>query len=95
MARLPLPESLDREFLAGALAAREAMGSTGIGHGIALPHVRNPIVLKIEAPIVSLALLATPIDFGGRRLVPASGVPGLGEHYVELRRSHPPVALAD
>jgi PTS system nitrogen regulatory IIA component len=62
--RLPLPASTDREFLATALAAREAMGSTGIGHGIAIPHVRNPIVLQVNDPLVSLCLLARPLDYG-------------------------------
>jgi PTS system nitrogen regulatory IIA component len=62
--RLPLPASTDRAFLATALAAREAMGSTGVGHGIAIPHVRNPIVLQVSDPFVSLCLLATPLDYG-------------------------------
>ncbi|HEX7077108.1 MAG TPA: PTS sugar transporter subunit IIA [Candidatus Eisenbacteria bacterium] len=64
VARLPLPGSVDREFLATALAGREAMGSTGIGHGIAIPHVRNPIVLQVEDPLVSLCLLTHAVDFG-------------------------------
>ncbi len=61
---LPLPASVDREFLTTALAGREAMGSTGIGHGIAIPHVRNPIVLQVNDALVSLCLLARPVDFG-------------------------------
>jgi len=61
---LPLPASVDREFLTTALAGREAMGSTGIGHGIAIPHVRNPIVLQVNDALVSLCLLAQPVDFG-------------------------------
>jgi PTS system nitrogen regulatory IIA component len=64
VARLPLPAQVDRAFLATALTAREAMGSTGIGYGIAIPHVRNPILLHVEEPLVSLALLAHPVDFG-------------------------------
>jgi PTS system nitrogen regulatory IIA component len=61
---LPLPAEVDREFLATTLEAREAMGSTGIGDGIAIPHVRNPILLHIAAPFVSLCLLRDPVDFG-------------------------------
>jgi nitrogen PTS system EIIA component len=61
--RLPLPNDVDREFLATVLEAREAMGSTGIGNGIAIPHVRNPILLHVEDPFVSLFLLRHPIDF--------------------------------
>jgi len=47
--RLPLPPEIDREFLFSVLEAREAMGSTGIGDGIAIPHLRNPILLQVEA----------------------------------------------
>jgi nitrogen PTS system EIIA component len=61
--RLPLPADIDREFLATTLEAREAMGSTGIGDGIAIPHVRNPILLHVTAPFVTLCLLRDPVDF--------------------------------
>jgi len=61
--RLPLPADIDREFLVTTLEAREAMGSTGIGNGIAIPHVRNPILLHVTAPFVSLCLLRDPVDF--------------------------------
>jgi PTS system nitrogen regulatory IIA component len=63
VARLPLPPEVDREFLLMVLEAREAMGSTGIGDGIAIPHVRNPILLHVERPFVSLFLLDRPVDF--------------------------------
>jgi PTS system nitrogen regulatory IIA component len=62
--RLPLPPDQDRAFLMNVLEAREAMGSTGIGDGIAIPHVRNPIVLHVEHPFVTLGLLRHAIDFG-------------------------------
>jgi PTS system nitrogen regulatory IIA component len=60
---LQLPGSVDRVFLLQMLMAREAIGSTGIGGGIALPHPRNPIVLSVDKPIVSLLFLEKPIDF--------------------------------
>ena len=63
VAHLPLPAEVDREFLLTVLEAREAMGSTGIGHGIAIPHVRNPILLHVKRPFVSLFLLDRPVDF--------------------------------
>ncbi|HVX38761.1 MAG TPA: PTS sugar transporter subunit IIA [Gemmatimonadaceae bacterium] len=62
--RLPLPPEQDRETLVRVLDAREAIGSTGVGDGIAIPHVRNPIVLHVERPFVMLALLGTPVEFG-------------------------------
>lgn len=62
--RLPLAPEVDREFLLTVLDAREAMGSTGIGDGIAIPHVRNPILLHVDQPFVSLCLLCKPVPFG-------------------------------
>ena len=61
---LPLPETIDRELLLRLFLAREASASTAIGEGIALPHVRNPIVLHVERPMVTLCFLAHPVDFG-------------------------------
>lgn len=63
VARLPLPPAQDRTTLLSVLEAREAMGSTGIGDGIAIPHVRNPIVLHLDDPFVTLGLLRHPVDF--------------------------------
>lgn len=63
VAGLPLPGDVDREHLLAVLEAREAMGSTGIGGGIAIPHVRNPILLHVNQPLVALFLLRHPVDF--------------------------------
>lgn len=59
-----LPEEVDREFLLRVLLAREALQSTGIGDGIAIPHVRNPIVLHVSRPTITLCFLEKPIEFG-------------------------------
>ena len=61
---LPLPDDVDRELLLQLFLAREASASTAIGDGIAIPHVRNPIVLQVSVPTVTLAFLSQPIDFG-------------------------------
>jgi PTS system nitrogen regulatory IIA component len=61
--KLPLPADVDRDFLATILEAREAMGSTGVGGGVAIPHVRNPILLHVDHPTVSLCLLRHPVEF--------------------------------
>lgn len=60
---LPLPPEMDQGFLYQTLLAREALGSTAIGHGIAIPHVRNPILSQTQEPAVSLCFLKKPIDF--------------------------------
>ena len=61
---LPVPDSVDREHLLQVLLEREAMGSTSVGDGIAIPHVRNPIVLHVDEPMVTLSFLEHPIEFG-------------------------------
>ena len=61
---LRLPDKVDREFLLQVLLAREALESTAVGDGIAIPHVRNPIVLHVPQPLVTLCFLETPVDFG-------------------------------
>jgi PTS system nitrogen regulatory IIA component len=58
-----LPEEVDREFLFRVLLAREALGSTGVGDGIAIPHVRNPIVLHVSRPTITLCFLEKPVYF--------------------------------
>lgn len=61
---LRLPEEVDREFLFRVLLAREELGSTGIGDGIAIPHVRNPVVLHVVQPTITLCFLEHPVEFG-------------------------------
>jgi len=59
-----LPADLDRGFLFEVLRAREALGSTAIGEGIAIPHVRNPVVLQVAEPSISLCFFDHPVHFG-------------------------------
>jgi PTS system nitrogen regulatory IIA component len=61
---LTLPPKVDREAVVQLLLAREAIGSTAIGEGIAIPHVRRPILLSGAAASISLYLLEQPVDFG-------------------------------
>ncbi len=61
--RLPVPAGIDRRFLYQMLVAREQLGSTAVGNGVALPHPRNPIVLRVEAAAVAICYLAEPVDF--------------------------------
>ncbi len=60
---LPLPKEVDKAFLLSVLLSRENVGSTAIGHGIAIPHVRNPIVLAPDQTILHLYFLENPIPF--------------------------------
>lgn len=61
---MPVPPRTDRDSLFNVLMAREQVSSTGIGDGIAIPHVRSPLILNTETPLVNLCLLKKPIDFG-------------------------------
>jgi PTS system nitrogen regulatory IIA component len=61
---LRLPDEVDRDFLFRVLLAREALGTTGVGDGIAIPHVRNPVVLHVSRPSITLCFLEKPVDFG-------------------------------
>jgi nitrogen PTS system EIIA component len=51
---------LDPDRVWRALAAREALGSTGIGKGVALPHVCFP---DLDRPYALLCTLVNPIGF--------------------------------
>jgi PTS system nitrogen regulatory IIA component len=61
---LHLPEEVDRDFLLKILLAREALGPTAIGDGLAVPHPRNPVVLHLAKPMICLCFLDHPVDFG-------------------------------
>ncbi len=60
---MKLPESINKELLLQFLIAREKLGSTAIGNGIAIPHVRNPVVVHSEKPQISLFFLENLVDF--------------------------------
>jgi PTS system nitrogen regulatory IIA component len=61
---LRLPDEVDRDFVYAVFMARESLGSTGVGDGIAIPHVRNPVILHVSRPQMALCFLETPVDFG-------------------------------
>ncbi len=51
---------LQAEDVASALVKREDLGSTGLGHGVAIPHARLPFIKK---PLGMIARLKPPLDF--------------------------------
>lgn len=62
VALLPLADSGDRELLLQILLAREALGVTPVGEGIAIPHVRTPIILAPANAVMALSFLMAPLD---------------------------------
>ncbi|MDP6849432.1 MAG: PTS sugar transporter subunit IIA [Planctomycetota bacterium] len=59
----PLAKSVDRSLLLERLLEREKMTSTGMGHGIALPHPRTPSQDFAMVPTVVIGLLQQPVDW--------------------------------
>jgi len=57
---LEVLHSVDADQAMAVIMEREKLGSTGIGHGIAIPHGRLP---ELDAPITALIRHAGGIDF--------------------------------
>src|SRR5260370_38941868 len=57
-----IPHGIDRGLLYELLVVREALASTGVGDGIAIPHPRDPLVLKVDAPLALLCFLRRAFD---------------------------------
>jgi PTS system nitrogen regulatory IIA component len=53
-------QGLERASVFDSLFARERLGSTGLGHGVAVPHGR---IKQIEQPCAAFARLAQPVAF--------------------------------
>jgi nitrogen PTS system EIIA component len=51
---------LNRALVTDSLFARERLGSTGLGHGVAIPHGR---IKGLKAPMAAVFLLQAPIGF--------------------------------
>ena len=76
-------ENIDQATVLNSLLARERMGSTGIGNGIALPHGRLPGLEKVIAIVVTStpaidfdALDEKPVDIFFALLVPEEQTEG-------------------
>lgn len=51
---------LSRALVTDSLFARERLGSTGLGHGVAIPHGR---IRGLKSPMAAVMQLAQPIGF--------------------------------
>ena len=60
---LPLPVHVQKASLKEMLLSREQVGTTGLGGGIAIPHVKHPVVLAGMEAVVGLFFLENPVDF--------------------------------
>ncbi len=69
---------LDVQVILDPVTAREALGSTGVGDGVAVPHARIPglkhffaLFAKLEKPINFDAVDGQPVDLVFLLLIPA------------------------
>ena len=51
---------LSRSLVTDSLFSRERLGSTGLGHGVAIPHGR---IKGLKSPMAAVIQLANPIGF--------------------------------
>ncbi|WP_108789579.1 PTS sugar transporter subunit IIA [Erythrobacter sp. Alg231-14] len=65
---------LDGDVILEGLEQREALGSTGFGRGVAIPHCRSTAVKR---PTMALLKLEHPVDFRAADAIPVSLVFGL------------------
>jgi len=65
---------LDRHELLENLEAREALGSTGFGRGVAIPHCRSK---DVRRPSLALIRLGQPLEFAAADARPVTLVCGL------------------
>ena len=58
---------LNRALITDSLFARERLGSTGLGHGVAIPHGR---IKGLKQPLAAVLQLVDPIGFDAPDEVP-------------------------
>ena len=62
---ITLPENVDKDELLERLIERESLASTGIGHGVAIPHPRHPLGGMPDGGIIATCFLEAETDFSG------------------------------
>lgn len=70
----PAHDGLSDMDILDALISRERLGSTGLGHGVALPHSR---VATIESPLAAMITLNDGVDFEASDSKPVDLLVGL------------------
>jgi PTS system nitrogen regulatory IIA component len=67
-----MPTGVEREDLLRAILEREALMPTAIGHGIAIPHPRSPLIRDAGEQRVCVAFLKTPVAYNALDRKPVS-----------------------
>lgn len=66
--------ALDKSLVLEGLEEREALGSTGFGRGVAMPHAR---IEGLSRPVAALLKLGKSVDFGSADRMPVDLAIGL------------------
>ncbi|GHV76260.1 hypothetical protein AGMMS49942_10810 [Spirochaetia bacterium] len=61
---IELPPKVNRKALLSAALEREALMTTAVGNGIALPHPRNPVITESAEQLVSISFTEQELDWG-------------------------------
>jgi PTS system nitrogen regulatory IIA component len=66
-----LPPEADKELIYDLLVSREKLMTTAIGDGLAIPHLRVPVVVNVPRPALGIFFTCEPIEMGAldRKLV--------------------------
>jgi nitrogen PTS system EIIA component len=64
------PPLEDRELVYDLLVSREKLMTTAVGDGLAIPHLRVPIVVDVPRPALSIFFAREPIDMGALDGIP-------------------------
>ncbi|SMC46656.1 PTS IIA-like nitrogen-regulatory protein PtsN [Desulfocicer vacuolatum DSM 3385] len=70
--RVPGLSAVQQDELFQQLLAREQLTSTGIGHGMAIPHPRNPLDKGLKTPMVVTCYLDNSVPFNAIDDLPVS-----------------------
>jgi PTS system nitrogen regulatory IIA component len=63
IAKIKLPDHLDSGTLLNAVLEREDLQPTSAGHGIALPHPRNPVISAENEQFIAIGLTKQPLNW--------------------------------
>jgi PTS system nitrogen regulatory IIA component len=59
-----LPPEADKELIYDLLVSREKLMTTAIGDGLAIPHLRVPVVVNVPRPALGIFFTRARIDMG-------------------------------
>jgi PTS system nitrogen regulatory IIA component len=59
-----LPPEADKDLVYDLLVSREKLMTTALGDGLAVPHLRVPVVVNVARPTLGIFFTREPIDMG-------------------------------